>query len=47
MIDALDGLRREGRTILMIAHRRSTIARADMLIRLDNGRLANVERLRA
>jgi len=42
VIDALDALRREGRTILFIAHRQSTISRADMIIRLDKGRVVEI-----
>jgi ABC-type multidrug transport system fused ATPase/permease subunit len=36
---ALDQLGDEGRTIIMIAHRLSTLSRADVVARLDNGRL--------
>lgn len=39
---ALDELGHEGRTIIMIAHRLSTISRADLVARLDNGRLVEV-----
>ena len=40
----MDGLHRlgRGRTLIIIAHRRSTIARADLVVRIDNGRLAEV-----
>ncbi|MEO8453634.1 MAG: ABC transporter ATP-binding protein [Sphingomicrobium sp.] len=40
VMHALDELGEEGRTIIMIAHRMTTIARADIVIRLDNGRVA-------
>jgi ABC-type multidrug transport system fused ATPase/permease subunit len=36
---ALDQLGSEGRTIIMIAHRMSTVAQADLVVRLDNGRI--------
>jgi ABC-type multidrug transport system fused ATPase/permease subunit len=39
---ALDQLGEEGRTIILIAHRMSTIARADMVARLDDGRLVEL-----
>ena len=41
VLQALDRLGEEGRTIILIAHRMTTIARADIVIRLDNGRLAD------
>jgi ABC-type multidrug transport system fused ATPase/permease subunit len=39
VMKALDQLGDEGRTIIMIAHRLSTLSRADVVARLDNGRL--------
>ena len=42
VMHALDQLGEEGRTIIMIAHRMSTIARADMVVRLDNGRVVEI-----
>jgi ABC-type multidrug transport system fused ATPase/permease subunit len=39
---ALDELGQEGRTIILIAHRLSTISRADLVIRLENGRLVEL-----
>ena len=36
---ALDRLREQGRTIVIIAHRQSTISRCDALIRLHEGRI--------
>ena len=39
VMHALDQLGEEGRTIIMIAHRMTTIARADIVVRLDNGRV--------
>ena len=44
VMHALDELGEEGRTIIMIAHRMTTIARADIVIRLDNGRVAEIGR---
>ena len=41
VLQALDGAR--DRTIVMIAHRLSNIARADRVLRMDHGRLATVE----
>lgn len=42
VIDALDDLRAQGRTIVIIAHRRSTIARSDIVVKLDKGRVVDV-----
>ena len=39
---ALDQLGDEGRTIIMIAHRMSTVSQADLVVRLDGGRVAEV-----
>lgn len=40
VIAAVEQLRREGRTIIIVAHRQSTIRHCDMVVRLDQGRLA-------
>ena len=45
VIDSLDELRKEGRTIVIIAHRRSTIARCDMVVKLEAGRIVSAEHL--
>jgi ABC-type multidrug transport system fused ATPase/permease subunit len=42
VLDALHGLSAQGRTIIVIAHRASTIARCDAIARLRNGRLVEV-----
>ena len=42
VIEALDRIGGEGRTIVIIAHRRSTIEHCDCVVRLDNGRLVEV-----
>jgi ABC-type multidrug transport system fused ATPase/permease subunit len=42
VMHALDQLGEEGRTIIMIAHRITTIARADIVVRLDNGRVVEI-----
>jgi ATP-binding cassette subfamily B protein len=42
VMQALDQLGDEGRTIIMIAHRLSTVSRAEIVVRLDNGRLAEL-----
>jgi ATP-binding cassette subfamily B protein len=39
VLDSLEELRRDGRTILIIAHRPSTIANCDLVATLDQGRL--------
>jgi len=39
VIRSLDTLRNEGRTIVIVAHRLSTIQNCDLVARLDNGRL--------
>jgi ATP-binding cassette, subfamily B, bacterial PglK len=41
VLQAVDILRREGRTIIIIAHRNSTIARCDLVVRLENGRIVD------
>jgi ABC-type multidrug transport system fused ATPase/permease subunit len=43
VLSALQSLANEGRTIVMIAHRLSTIQQADYVIRLENGRVVDVE----
>lgn len=40
VIAALELLKREGRTIIMVAHRQSTIRHCDAVVRLEDGRLA-------
>ena len=42
VIRALDELRAMGRTIVIIAHRRSTIAHCDLVVHLDKGRVAEI-----
>ena len=42
VIVALDQLRREGRTIIIVAHRASTISRCDKMVTLHEGRLVEV-----
>ena len=42
VMEALDRLGAKGRTIIMIAHRLSTVARAAAVVRLDNGRVAKL-----
>jgi ATP-binding cassette subfamily B protein len=39
VIEALEELRREGRTIIIVAHRASTVSRCDKVVRLHEGRL--------
>jgi ATP-binding cassette subfamily B protein len=39
VIAALEQLKREGRTIIIIAHRASTVSRCDKIVRLHEGRL--------
>ena len=39
LLDALEKLGAEGRTIIIIAHRRSTVAGCDLVFRLDHGHL--------
>lgn len=41
VLGALKRLRADGRTIIMIAHRRSTISACDLVIRLEKGRLVD------
>lgn len=42
VIAALDALGREGRTTIMIAHRLTTVAGCDLVVRLDHGCIAEV-----
>jgi ABC-type multidrug transport system fused ATPase/permease subunit len=42
VIAALDELRSEGRTIVIVAHRISTIRRCDQVVRLEDGRVVEV-----
>ena len=42
VMKSLDQLGDEGLTIIMIAHRLSTVSRADVVIRLDDGRVVDV-----
>ncbi len=42
VMQALDALGEEGRTVIMIAHRLSTVARCDIVVRLENGRLVEL-----
>lgn len=42
VMNALDSLGHEGRTIIMIAHRLTTIASSDIVARLHNGRLVEL-----
>ena len=39
LLDALDALGAKGRTIIIIAHRRSTVDGCNLVVRLDHGRL--------
>lgn len=39
VMDAVTALGRDGRTIIIVAHRMSTVARCDLVAKLDNGRL--------
>jgi len=41
IVEALERLKGEGRTIVIIAHRMSTISRCDMILKLDDGRLVD------
>lgn len=43
VIAALDRLATSGRTVVIIAHRGALIDRCDMVVRLDNGRLAEIK----
>jgi ATP-binding cassette, subfamily B, bacterial PglK len=40
VMEALAALGHEGRTIILIAHRLSTVARCDLLVRVENGRVS-------
>lgn len=45
VIRALEELRREGSTIIIIAHRQSTVRHCDLVTRLEHGRLVEFRRL--
>lgn len=42
VLGALDELSTEGKTIIIVAHRQSTVATCELVIRLENGRIADV-----
>ena len=42
VMHALDRLGEEGRTIILIAHRMSTVSRADLVVRLEGGRVTEL-----
>jgi ATP-binding cassette, subfamily B, bacterial PglK len=42
VLKTLDALQAQGKTIVIIAHRQSTIERCDLIVRLDQGRLVEV-----
>jgi ABC-type multidrug transport system fused ATPase/permease subunit len=42
VVDSLASLSHEGRTIIIVAHRLSTLDRCDLLVRLEGGRVATV-----
>jgi ATP-binding cassette subfamily B protein len=44
VIGTLDKLRRDGRTIIIVAHRRSTIRHCDLVARLDHGQIVDLGR---
>jgi ABC-type multidrug transport system fused ATPase/permease subunit len=41
VIRALEQLQRDGRTIIIVAHRRSTVRHCDLVARLEHGRLVD------
>jgi ABC-type multidrug transport system fused ATPase/permease subunit len=41
VVETLQELKESGRTIVIIAHRMSTISKCDLIVKLDEGRLAN------
>ena len=43
VLGAIDALAQEGRTIVTIAHRHSTIAHADLIVRLEHGSVAAID----
>jgi ATP-binding cassette, subfamily B, bacterial PglK len=45
VMDALERLKKEGRTIVVIAHRLSTLSRCDTVVRLHNGRILESEHI--
>jgi ABC-type multidrug transport system fused ATPase/permease subunit len=42
VVEALTALQREGRTIIIVAHRLSTVEHCDLIARLDHGRLVEL-----
>jgi ATP-binding cassette subfamily B protein len=45
VIAALEELRRKGRTIIVVAHRQSTVRQCDALVRLDQGHVVEIRSL--
>jgi ATP-binding cassette subfamily B protein len=41
IFDSLEALRKEGRTMVIIAHRPSTISRCDRFVRIHEGRIVD------
>ncbi len=43
LLGALDAMARQGKTIIIIAHRASSVAGCDLVVKLDAGRLVSVD----
>ena len=43
LLGALDAMARQGKTIIVIAHRASSVAGCDLIVKLDAGRLSSVD----
>lgn len=39
MIRAIESMKKEGKTVIIVSHRKSTLAKADRILVVENGKL--------